>query len=142
MTDPDYDDPEIEASWISGTRSRVGEYLSRQALKYGPVGDWPAWHVAPVVSVWAVQSLNCRGVGWWVITGDLPTDYVHAAGIESPREAVAAFACRWADYVAACGEGRPPAEYTIGDGSDELLPPLESRARALQEWASDDELWA
>jgi hypothetical protein len=52
-------------------RREVVEYLGRQPLRFGEVGDWPAWHVAPCVSVWAVESVSEPGiVGWWVICGD------------------------------------------------------------------------
>lgn len=105
MTGPDYDDPEVEASWVSDARTQVAEYLSQQGLEHGPVGDWPAWHLAPMVSIWAVESLEGPGrVGWWVIYGDLPTDYVSGTGIGAPREAVAAFARRWADYTLVAGK--------------------------------------
>src|SRR5437764_5727586 len=53
------------------------------------IGDWssdvcssdlslePRWFLSPYVAVWAVRSrANPDRVGWWAISGDLPTDYM------------------------------------------------------------------
>ncbi len=143
MAEPDYDDPQVEEHWCLQARKYVAEYLSSQGVSHGQVGEWPAWHVAPVVSVWAIESASRPGwVGWWVIYGDLPTDYVSAKEIRHPRSAIGAFAKRWGDYVSAHRSGEPPSDFVLGDGSKELVDLLEGRAAALAEWAADDELWA
>jgi hypothetical protein len=83
MTKEDYDDPEVEERWCEQQRVAVNEYLQSQGVKHGRVGDWPAWHVAPYVSIWAIESVNRpEWIGWWVICGDLPTDYISASDIE------------------------------------------------------------
>jgi hypothetical protein len=65
-----------EEQWCAEQRDHVVSYLTRQGLQSPSVGDWPAWHVAPSIAVWAVESLKKPGsVGWWAISGDLPTDY-------------------------------------------------------------------
>jgi hypothetical protein len=137
-------DPASDEAWCAAARSQVVAYLARQGLRHGEVGERPAWHVAPIVSVWAVESLRRPGwIGWWVIQGDLPTDYVPAGSIRHPRDAVRAFAEEWSEYVCAVRAGRPPAHFTIGSGppSEDLLDLLERRARLLSEWAADDSPW-
>ncbi len=87
----DYDDPAIEEQWCQERRAQVEAYLQHQRVEHGRVGEWPAWHVAPHVSLWAIESkVRPDWVGWWAICGDLPTDYVSAANIKHPREAVRA----------------------------------------------------
>jgi len=45
--------------------------------------------------VWAIESAVEPGsIGWWVISGDLPTDYAGSDGLLDPREALRAFAAR------------------------------------------------
>lgn len=98
MNSTDWDDDAVIESWCQQQRAVAAEYLSRQPVHFGDLGDWPAWHVAPYVAVWAVESVKTAGkVGWWVISGDLPTDYASGDGVPDPRAAVAVFSERWAE---------------------------------------------
>jgi hypothetical protein len=140
----DYDDPRVEKLWCETARTQVARYLEVQSVSHGQIGKWPAWHVAPHVSIWAVESRAKPGlVGWWVICGDLPTDYVSADGIKHPREAVRAIARRWRRYCAAVRSGSPPGECQIRGvtESPELTVLLEARAQILAKWADDDSVW-
>jgi len=144
MSGVDYDDPDVERRWCETTRRQVARYLETEAVPHGQIGAWPAWHVAPHVSVWAVESQARPGwVGWWVICGDMPTDYMSADGIKHPREAVRAIASRWRRYCAAVRDGAPPAEFEVRGvaESPELVALLESRAETLAKWAGDDSIW-
>jgi Domain of unknown function (DUF4826) len=90
---PDYNDPAVEEQWCAERRAEVTAYLQRERVDHGRVGEWPAWHVAPYVSIWAIESKQRPGwVGWWAICGDLPTDYVSAETIKEPRDAVRSIA--------------------------------------------------
>ncbi|WP_156906754.1 DUF4826 family protein [Desulforegula conservatrix] len=148
MTKEDYDDPETEERWCEEQKSIVTAYLHSQGVKYGRVGDWPAWHVAPYVSIWAVESLKYpECIGWWVISGDLPTDCISSSDIKAPqhpRKAIKAMAERWLQYVDEFKKGEKPADYCIGntDSFEELMPLLVKRANLLIEWAKDDSLWS
>ena len=82
-----------EDTWIASQRKVVQEYLEREGVDHLGVGEYPAFHLHPYVAVWAVQSKKAPGwVGWWAISGDLPTDYVSRGKIAHPREALRAFA--------------------------------------------------
>ena len=140
----DYDDPEVEAQWCEEQRARVAAYLQRQRVEHGRVGEWPAWHVAPHVSIWAVESRKRPDwVGWWVICGDLPTDYVSAAKVKHPREAMRAIAAEWRNQAKLMARGEQSADIRVGGPDDwaSLEPLLETRASMLLQWANDDSLW-
>ncbi|MFT7536356.1 MAG: hypothetical protein ACI85K_002310 [Hyphomicrobiaceae bacterium] len=145
MPDPDYDDEAVEEKWCAEMRTQALQYLETQRALHGEVGEWPAWHIAPYVSIWAVESVATPGrVGWWVVSGDLPTDYVSAEVIEHPRDAMQSFADRWKGYAAAVRDGSAFDGVEIAgvrDDPDGMLPVLESRAETLAEWAADDSLW-
>jgi hypothetical protein len=71
-----------EEKWCAECRRQVRRYLAGESVQHGRIGSWPAWHVAPYVSVWAIESRARPGcVGWWAICGDVPTDYESAARI-------------------------------------------------------------
>ena len=146
MTDrADYDDPEIEEAWCAERRAQVADYLRKQGVKRGRIGEWPAWHLAPNVSVWAIESTDTRGaVGWWAICGDLPTDYVSGRGTRDPREAVRAFASRWREASALMHRGEPHPELVLGSTPEERKPLarlLEARAMLLARMVEDEEIW-
>jgi hypothetical protein len=147
MSQPDYDDPDVEECWCNDQRAVVADYLRSQNVKHGRIGESPAWHVAPYASVWAIESLaRPEWIGWWVICGDLPTDYIPSADVEPPqhpRKAMRAIASRWLKMTAAWRGGRDYEGISIAGSHarDELIPLLESRAQLLTEWADDDMLW-
>ncbi len=144
ITPPDYDDPAVERKWCLERQAQVAEYLRHEGVKHGRIGDWPAWHVAPHVSIWAIESAKRPGwIGWWAICGDLPTDYIPVDTIKHPREAMHAISQRWLEVSALMkqGQAHPTIRLGTGENQKELAPLLESRARTLAEWASDDSLW-
>jgi hypothetical protein len=110
MPKPDYDDPEVEECWCSEQQKIVSDYLRSQNLKHGRIGEWPAWHVAPYASIWAIESLaRPEWIGSWVICGDLPTDYISSAEVQPPqhpRKAMRVFAKNWIEVVKAWEDGR------------------------------------
>ncbi len=108
-----------EEAWCAARRLEVSEYLATEAARHGTrfgrVGDWPAWHVEPYVSIWAVESISSPGwVGWWVVCGDLPTDYVSRSGLDHPQAALRAIAIRCLDYAPYLRAGQPHPNVTIG----------------------------
>jgi hypothetical protein len=132
-------DPEDE-HWCAEQRLNVIRYLQDQGLTHGPVGEVPAWFLSPYVAIWAVESLKAPGwVGWWVISGDLPTDYCSAEECRHPRLAMKRIAEQWRSQA----ERTTSADLDIGDtGLDAmLLPELGKRADALLEMVADDEIW-
>ncbi len=147
MPKPDYDDPEVEERWCASQQRIVADYLRSQKVNHGRIGEWPAWHIAPCVSIWAIESLTRpEWIGWWVISGDLPTDYISSADVQQPqhpRKAVRIFAQNWLEVVKAWRDGREIENTRIGDPneSERLGPLLESRAKLLMEWADDDSFW-
>ena len=144
MSDSNWDDPIVEEHWCAERRQDVTEYLAKQGVAHGEVGLWPAWHLAPYVSIWAIESLIVPGnVGWWAICGDLPTDYILAANAKHPRKAMMEFADTWKEVVDCMLKGLPHAHITFGppERRNELAPQLANRADLLRRFAEDDSMW-
>jgi hypothetical protein len=126
-----------EAAWCTARREDAVRYLAKQGVKHGGVRMTPDWSAPPYVSVWAVDSLKAPGsVGWWVICGDLPTDYCSSAPFRSARWAVRAIAESWKTAAGSVG----PWDETIGLPAS-LAPLLAARAELLLEWTKDADLW-
>jgi hypothetical protein len=144
MSEPDFNDPAVEEGWCAQRQAQVLDYLQRQGVKHGRVGEWPAWHIPPYVSIWAIESAaRSDWVGWWVICGDLPTDYISADKFEHPRDALRAIAERWLDAAARMqrGETHPTAQFGSTLSQSELMPLLEKRGGILLKWSNDDACW-
>lgn len=144
MSLPNYDDPVVEKQWCNERRAEVAAYLKSEGVNHGRIGEWPAWHIAPYVSIWAIESAKRpEWVGWWVICGDLPTDYVSAETIKHPREAMRSISERWLEVSAYMERGEKHPSINIGGpGSwSQLSPLLKSRSQVLAKWVRDDNAW-
>lgn len=145
MLNPDaYDDPKVEEAWCDQCRAVVKDYMRATGVKHGQIGEWPAWHLAPYASIWAVESGERRGyVGWWVFVGDGPTDYLSAGGLDTPRDALSALADQWNSVVECMEKGVEHPSISIGDPDSwpTLAPMLRERAEMLSEISADDENW-
>ena len=143
----DYDNPDIENRWCQDQRTIVEKYLLSQKVKHGRIGEWPAWHIAPYVSIWAIESIaRPDWIGWWAISGDLPTDYISSGDVEPPqhpRKAIKAIAARWLKQATAWSHGQEFEGVDIpGPHShQELAPLLETRAKTLIDFVNNDSLW-
>ena len=137
-------DSDLETQWHANQRRRAIQYLEGQGVVHGRLHEVPAWQVFPHVSLWAVESAKSPGwVGWWVICGDCPTDYVTCTGDRTPRSAIEAIAARWQEAAVLLAKGEQHPNFTVGneDSALELAPLLAARAKILDEWAADDSIW-
>jgi hypothetical protein len=143
MTSDDLTDAEEDA-WVAEQRHRVVAYLKREECQHGGVGEWPAFHVPPYFALWAVQSRSQNGtIGWWAVSGDIPTDYMSSNDGYHPRDAMRHFAAVWSEAAICMAQGKNHPEVIFGDGSNnhELALLLASRAKTVKNWADDDDIW-
>ena len=140
------DDPDKEGDdqWCAEQREQVIAYLSEEGFPAPTVGDWPAWHVAPVVSVWAGESIEHPGaVGWWAVSGDFPTDYTTCSGDRNPRQALRDIGDRWGQASARWVDRKSGEGFQLRNAAHEreLAPLLATRAQLLLDLAADDRNW-
>jgi hypothetical protein len=130
--------------WFALCQEKVVAHLKLERRKHGALADWPAWHVAPIVSLWAVRDTEASvPIVSWVICGDVPTDLISAHTSNTPRAAVRAFAQRWHDAALQMANAQPKekiAEKKV-ERAHELALFLEVRARQLTDWTNDDSMW-
>jgi len=123
-----------DARWAADQRRVVEDYLRSQGCDHAGVSMEPRWYLSPYLAVWAVRSKASAGlVGWWAISGDVPTDYMTATReLRSTADVLSAFSAVWSKAAMAMSRG----EYAgIGkpDDTTELAPLLRTRAAMLQE---------
>lgn len=139
------DDPE-DVAWVAQQRELVTQYLASQRVDHGGVSVEPRWFLSPYVAVWAVRSaVDPERVGWWAISGDVPTDYMTCANERDDGDVLIAFATRWRAAARRMAAGLLPDDgFTIGSPEDaaDLAPLLATRAELLYDFGvaeKDDE---
>ena len=139
------DDPdEAELAWVEQERQKVLDYLVSQNCDHAGVGEWPAFHIDPYVALWAVQSTSHPGrIGWWAISGDLPTDYMNSSSGYHPRDALRHFSAEWHSVAEYMNRGEEHPRTKMGRPAlwPTMAPLLQSRANILKDYADDDGLW-
>ena len=133
-----------EEEWVAQERAKVIAYLCSQHCEHGGVGERPAFHVDPYIALWAIQSRKAPGrIGWWAISGDLPTDYMSSDSGHHPREALRHFSAEWVSVAESMKRGAEHPRTKIGtpDQWPTMAPLLQKRAELLKHYADDDRLW-
>jgi hypothetical protein len=125
-----------DAAWVLEQRTVVEQYLQTQGCDHAGVSLEPRWNLSPYLAVWAVRSkANRELVGWWAISGDVPTDYMTATrDLRNVADVLAAFGTQWSQAA----EAMSRAQYAgIGRREDvvELAPLLRTRAELLHEFS-------
>ena len=144
MSSDNYEAPGTGTNWIKDERNKVIQYLNEKGVSSGGVPSEPAWFMAPLLAIWPVFSPeNPDAVGWWVISGDAPTDHIPSDGVSEVKEAVSAFSKRWLELSERVLSGEPLPDAQIGSPEQwpELGELLFRRANLLAEFAGADELW-
>jgi hypothetical protein len=130
-----------EAAWVVAQRQVVADYLVGQCLQHSGVSLEPRWFLSPYLAVWAIRSRAYPDrVGWWAVSGDVPTDYVTCQDEQDPGDVLIAFSKVWKAAAKKMAVGEQLEDYIIG-GRDparakELALLLLKRAEMLEELAA------
>ena len=96
------------------------------------------------MALWAIQSTSHPGrIGWWAISGDLPTDYMSSDSGYHPRDALRHFSAQWLSVAEHMRRGEEHPQTRIGTPAlwPTMAPLLLRRAKLLKEYADDADLW-
>lgn len=129
-----------ENVWLAEQRRVVEDYLERAGVRHLGVSDEPDWLVSPYLALWAVRSAaNPDDVGWWAISGDVPTDCMTAGDERDAGHVLLAFSRRWAEVARCLSRGEQHPDFEIGDAESalELAPLLATRAELLKRFATN-----
>lgn len=94
----------------------------------------------PLTSIWVVQSVGTPGFhGWFVVTGDHPTDIVGMGGVEGAKDALVHFSNKWQRAANILMEGEDYPDFRIENIEDrpKIGWAISQRAEAFKELAMD-----
>jgi len=139
-----YDDPEVEAAFCGACYEKLVKRLEEDDIRYGSIRNDPLSYDPDLACVWAIEEPDIPGmVGWWAISGDVPTTWLPANEVPDPRSFLRIVSERWRAAADAMETGDPPPELTLGPTKEwpRLVPMLRRRADTLEYWAGEDEAW-
>ena len=141
MNNDAYDNSTVHSQWFAEQREHIQAYLVQERIPLKSMRKQPSWFLAPYVSLWQVR--NTANQLLWVITGDLPADYLAGWEASTPREAMQAFSSRWERIAKSMMRGKLHPQFHIGrvEDSTNLGEFLLKRAEILAKWSADDSVW-
>jgi len=124
--------PEEQKQWVREQYQVATKYLAEQGLVTDSVLVEESRYIVPIVAVWKLKAIN--GQYFWVICGDLPTDFSKVDVAKNPRDAIRHFSFKWQMqaenlFKAAKQEQTDFAELLV------------SRAEGLYSLYEDDKFW-
>lgn len=137
-------DPAQEQEWLDEQEERCTSYLNAERLP--PSEDIEIeWCLAPYVAIWKASLSGGKQV--WVISGDLPTDFIDQSTLPTARDAVRAFSERWKVVSETMLEGKQHSAIKIGDKNNpaelrKLGELLQSRATLLHNFSENPDAWS
>ncbi len=122
------------AEWAKEQFQKANRHLAENGLLFQSVVAEDSRYLAPLVAVWKINTNDDQQL--WVISGDLPVDYVPVSVADSARAALKHFALKWqlqAENVRnQMGNDKTQLEYATL---------LEARAENLFELEMNERLW-
>lgn len=131
--------------WADQQFSDAQSYLTHRDIRTTGILTL-AWLAAPYLVLWTARSTTDGLLPVWVVSGQVPTDYVLDRAVENPRAAIRTLGERWkaiaddpdTEAVARTLDLEIPRE---GPEREEAIKRLDRFARTLLGVAADDSLW-
>lgn len=139
-----YDDPAVLEAWWTECREKLARRLAADGIIHGAFGDEPLSYCPDFACVCAIDAPNQPGtVGWWAISGDVPTAYLPITDIPDPRAFLRTVSRRWHAAIEAMERGESPDDLPSSNPKDwpHIISLLRYRADILESWANDDSAW-
>lgn len=133
-----------QKQWMLQEHGKVLQYVSTNSLDFSKIIQKESAVLAPFVAIWLIES-KTYSQGFWVISGDLPTDHIVGGNAKNAREAIKHFALRWqlkADNILnELGLEYDSKQASENDTNKEFANILISKAEELYQLADKEKFW-
>jgi hypothetical protein len=122
------------AEWVREQFQRANKHLAEKGVLFESVVTEESQYLAPFVAIWKIKALD--GKFFWVISGDVPADFMPYKSEKNARDALRGFSLRWqlqADNILHSGTN----DKTQHDFADRLI----AKAEAVYDLFSNDKAW-
>ena len=128
---------QLRQEWVRTQFQKANRFLAEKGVIPSKVLADESRYLAPYMAVWKMESKQPKKQTFWVMSGDLPSDYVDIKVAATAREAVRHFSMMWqlkAENLHKSGLTKDPTQAKFANL-------LISRAESLYRMQADDKLW-
>lgn len=123
------------SEWVRAQFQKANLFLAEKGIVMDSVAVQDSRYLPPMVAVWKINGIDKQS--YWVISGDLPTDYIALSAASDARDALRAFSFRWqmnAQQLIDAGV----QDQTTADYVNLLI----GRAHSLYDLFENDQIWS
>jgi hypothetical protein len=132
-------DPEqLRQEWVRTQFQKANRFLAEKGVIPNKVLTEESRYLAPYFAIWKMESKQPTKQSFWVLSGDLPSDYVDVKVAATAREAVRHFSMMWQLKA----ENLHKSGLTRDETQAKFANLLVARAESLYKMQEDDKLWA
>lgn len=127
----------LQQEWIREHFQKANRFLAEKGVIPTNVITTESRYIMPYVAIWKMEAKKPKKQTFWVMSGDLPSDYVDVNVAASAREALKHFSLMWqlkAENLHNSGATKDPTQ-------EKFAQLLVSRAESLYKLQADDKLW-
>ncbi|AYV14036.1 DUF4826 family protein [Shewanella algae] len=127
----------LRQAWVREQFQKANKFLAEKGVIPSKVVPAESRYLAPYVAMWKIESKQPSHKTYWVMSGDLPSDYVDVSVAATAREALRHFSLTWqlkAENLVQSGATKDTTQAKFA----QLLV---SRAESLYKIQEDDKLW-
>ena len=122
------------SSWVREQFQKANKFLAENGVLFESVVTEESRYLAPYVAMWKIKSNDNKF--YWVITGDLPTDFMPFENEKTARAAIKHFSLLWQMKAENINRNEKAS-----DTEKEFAQMLISRAEGLHRIQSQEGLW-
>jgi hypothetical protein len=121
-------------NWVREQFQKANKFLAENEVLFESVVTQESSYLAPFIAVWKIKDV--KGRFFWVISGDVSTDFIRSSAAESARAAIKYFSLQWQ------GKAENIRQTALGNSEQiTIANRLEKDAEDLYEVASNARLW-
>ena len=127
----------LTQQWIKEHFQKANRFLAEKGVIPSKVIADESRYLAPFLAVWKMESKQPKAQTFWVMSGDLPSDYVDVGVAKTARDAIRHFSMMWQLKAENLLKSGATADATQAKFAKLLV----SRAESLYQIHNDDKLW-
>ena len=128
----------LRQEWVRTQFQKANRFLAEKVVIPSKVLADESRYLAPYLAIWKMESKRPTTKTYWVMSGDLPSDFVDVKVAKTARDAVRHFSMMWqmqAENLIRSGATRRDATQA------KFAQLLVSRAESLYRMHNDEKLW-